>query len=116
MPAVTRIALRALDRLGGPRIILAAVPGGIRALAREAEVSEGRVSQVLRHNPLPRRWATLLAQMIGCSEWEVYEQLGQKAPGSPYGPLFDSLPGAKSASGQETEAARGESMVTERRS
>lgn len=92
MPAITRIALKALERLGGPRTILAAVPGGIRTVATEAGVSAGRVSQVLRRNPLPREWATLLAQLIGCSEWDVYQQLGQRPPTSPYGPLFDSLP------------------------
>ena len=89
MPPVTRIAVRALERLGGPRIILAAVPGGIHAIAREARVTPSRVSQVLRKNPLPRQWAHLLAQMAGCSEWEVYEQLGQRPLGSPLGPLFD---------------------------
>ena len=89
MPAVTSIAMRALERLGGPRIVLAAVPGGINSLASEAGVSLGRVSQVLRQNPLPREWAVLLARLIGCSEWEVYQQLGQPLIGSPYGPLFD---------------------------
>ena len=57
MPPVTTIALKALDRLSGPKIVLAAIPGGIQALAREAGVSPGRVSQVLRKNPLPRDWA-----------------------------------------------------------
>lgn len=90
MPPVTSIAMRALERLGGPRIVLAAVPGGINSLASEAGVSPGRVSQVLRQNPLPREWAVLLARLIGCSEWEVYQQLGQPLIGSPYGPLFDS--------------------------
>lgn len=92
MPPITRIALKALDRLGGPRTILAAVPGGIRAVAKEAGVSPGRVSQVLRRDPLPRKWASLLAELIGCSEWEVYQHLGQRPPTSPYGPLFDALP------------------------
>jgi hypothetical protein len=86
---MTRIAMRALDRLGGPKIVLAAIPGGIATVAHEAGVSRGRVSQVLRRNPLPRDWARLLAQLAGCSEWEVYEQLGQRPPVSPFGPLFD---------------------------
>lgn len=86
---VTSIAMRALERLGGPKIVLAAIPGGIGLVAREARVSPGRVSQVLRQNPLPGEWARLLAQLIGCGEWEVYEQLGQRPPVSPLGPLFD---------------------------
>jgi len=81
--------MRALERLGGPRIVLAAIPGGIAAVAREAGVSQGRVSQVLRQNPLPQEWARSLAQLASCSEWEVYEQLGQRPPVSPLGPLFD---------------------------
>ncbi len=76
MAAITRIATKALDSLGGPKIILAAIPGGIGTLAREGGVSPGRVSQILRQNPLR-------------SEWEVYEQLGQRPPVSPFGPLFD---------------------------
>jgi hypothetical protein len=78
MPAITQIALKALDRMGGPRIVIAAIPGGSKALADAAGVSVGRVSQVLRLNPLPWEWAELLAGLIGCSEWEVYEQLGQR--------------------------------------
>lgn len=78
MAAVTRIALRALDHMGGPRIILAAIPGGSRAVAREAGVSLGRVSQILRQDKLPWDWAQLLARLAGCNEWEVYEQLGQR--------------------------------------
>lgn len=89
MTPVTRLAIKALERLGGPRIVLAAIPGGIGAVAREAGVSPGRVSQVLRQDPIPREWARLLAEMAGCTEWEVYEQLGQRAPVSPFGPLFD---------------------------
>ena len=89
MPPVTTIALRALDNMDGPRIILKAVPGGSSAVAKEAGVSKGRVSQVLRKDPLPIEWAQLLAAMIGCSEWEVYQQLGQRAPTSQFGPLFD---------------------------
>jgi len=89
MPPVTRIALKALDQLGGPRIVIAAVPGGIRAVAGEAGLSQGRVSQILRKDPLPFDWASLLAGMIGCSEWEVYQQLEQQPPTSPHGPLFD---------------------------
>jgi hypothetical protein len=89
MPPVTKLTLRALDALGGPRIVLAAIPGGIRAVAHEAGVSTGRVSQVLRMNPLPVEWARRFSQMAGCSEWEVYEQLGQRHPGSDLGPLFD---------------------------
>ena len=80
--------------MGGPRVILAAVPGGISALAKEAGVSQGRVSQVLRQNPLPPEWARIIASLIGCSEWEVYEQLGQRSPISPFGPLFDVKPTA----------------------
>lgn len=90
MLPVTRIALKALQNLGGPRVLLAAVPGGIKALALEAGVSPGRVSQVLRQEPLPREWASLIAEKIGCSEAEVYEQLGQSFPGSPLDLLFDS--------------------------
>src|SRR2546428_5973609 len=86
---LTRLPLRALKRLDPSKIILAAIPGGIRAVAREAGVSTGRVSQVLRQNPLPAAWARLLAGLGGCSEWEVYEQLGQRPPVSPFGPLFD---------------------------
>lgn len=78
MPPVTRIALQALDQMGGPRIVLAAVPGGAKAVAAAAGVSAGRVSQVLRQDPLPPDWAQLLARLIGCSAWEVYEQLGQR--------------------------------------
>lgn len=89
MAAITRIATKALDNLGGPKIILAAIPGGISTVAREGGVSPGRVSQILRQNPLRSGWARLLAQLIGCSEWEVYEQLGQRPPVSPLGPLFD---------------------------
>ena len=89
MPPITSIALKALENLGGPRVLLAAVPGGIKALAAEAGVSPGRVSQVLRQEPLSREWATLVAEKIGCSEWEVYEQLGQRCPSSPLGPVFD---------------------------
>jgi hypothetical protein len=96
MPPITRIALKALDKLGGPRVLLAAVPGGIRALAEHAGVSTGRVSQVLRQDPLPREWAHRVAEMIGCTEWEVYEQLGQRCPSSPLGPLFDVTPSTKS--------------------
>ena len=47
---LTRLALRALQRLEPSKIILAAIPGGIRAVAQEAGVSTGRVSQVLRQN------------------------------------------------------------------
>ena len=93
MPAITRIALRALEQLSGPRIVISAVPGGIKAIAQQAGVSQSRVSQVLRQVPLPREWASLLAAMIGCSEWDVYEQLGQHPPVSPYGPLFDQRQG-----------------------
>jgi hypothetical protein len=89
MPPITRIALLALERQGGPKTVLAAVPGGISALSAAAGVTPGRASQVLRSNPLPQRWAQLLAELIGCTAWEVYEQLGQRPMGSPYGPLFD---------------------------
>jgi hypothetical protein len=89
MAAMTRLALRALEALGGPRIVLAAIPGGIKAVAKTAHVSPGRVSQVLRTNPLPIEWARLLSELADCSEWEIYEQLGQRAPSSPFGPLFD---------------------------
>lgn len=78
MATITRVALQALDRLGGPRIVLAAIPGGAKAVANAARVSPGRVSQVLRQNPLPWDWAQLLAELVGCSEWEIYEQLGQR--------------------------------------
>jgi len=78
MAPITRIALQALDRIGGPRIVLASIPGGAKAVAKAAGVSPGRVSQVLRQNPLPWEWAQLLARLAGCSEWEVYEQLGQR--------------------------------------
>lgn len=89
MPPLTRIAEKALENLGRPRVLIAAVPGGVKEIARAANVSPGRVSQVLRQEPLPREWAALLAEKIGCSEWEVYEQLGQASPSSPLGPLFD---------------------------
>lgn len=98
MPPVTRLAMRALSQLGGPKIVLAAIPGGIGAVAREAGVSPGRVSQVLRRNPLPPQWARLLAELARCSEWEVYEQLGQRPPVSPLGPLFDQSDATASGS------------------
>jgi hypothetical protein len=94
MPPITRIALRALENLGGPKVLIAAVPGGAKALAQEAGVSPGRVSQVLRQNPLPLEWASLISDLIGCSTWEVYEQLGQRCPSSPLGPLFDATSGS----------------------
>ena len=97
MPPVTSIAVRALENLGGPRIIIAAIPGGISAIAQEAGVTPSRVSQVLRLNPLPREWARLIAQLIPCSEWEVYQQLGQQPVVSPYGPLFDDGPASPAA-------------------
>lgn len=100
MAPVTLVALKALDRLGGPRIVLAAVPGGIKAAAAEAGVSPSRVSQVLREEPLPRVWAQLLAQLIECSELEVYQQLGQRPPVSPYGPLFDTAHGSSATGGE----------------
>lgn len=77
MAAITSIALRALSRLGGPRILLAAVPGGAKAVSAAAGVSTGRVSQVLRQPRLPREWASLFADLLDCAEWEVYAQLGQ---------------------------------------
>lgn len=92
MPPITRIALLALERQGGPKTVLAAVPGGVAALARAAGVTQGRISQVLRMNPLPAHWAKLIADLIGCSQWEVYEQLGQRPQGSPFGPLFEQAP------------------------
>lgn len=95
MASITRIATRALDNLGGPKIVLAAIPGGISTVAREGRVTPGRVSQILREKPLRLEWARLLADLIGCSEWEVYEQLGQRPPVSPYGPLFDPAPSPK---------------------
>lgn len=93
MAAITRVALKALDQMGGPRIVLAAIPGGARAVANAAGVSPGRVSQVLRQETLPWEWAQLLARLAGCCEWEIYEQLGQRVSGSvtrtrqaPHGP------------------------------
>ena len=77
MPAFTRISIKALDELGGPRIVLAAIPGGARALAERAGVSQSRVSQILRQDPLPWEWAQMIASLIPCLEWEVYAQLGQ---------------------------------------
>ena len=77
MPAFTRISIQALEELGGPRIILSAIPGGARSLANKAGVTQSRVSQVLRQDPLPWEWAQLIAEMIPCLEWEVYAQLGQ---------------------------------------
>ena len=81
MPAFTRISIQALEELGGPRIILSAIPGGARALADKAGVSQSRVSQVLRLDPLPWDWAQLISEMIPCLEWEVYAQLGQSVSG-----------------------------------
>ena len=89
MPPITSLALKALRQIGGPRIVLGAVPGGIRALARAQGVTEGRVSQVLREKHLPRKWASRIAELTQCSEWEVYTQLGQDPPMSRLGPLFD---------------------------
>ena len=77
MAAITRVALKALDQMGGPRIVLAAIPGGAKAVAAETQVSPARVSQVLRQDPLPWEWALILARLSGCREWEIYEQLGQ---------------------------------------
>jgi hypothetical protein len=90
MPPLTSIARKALEHLGGPRVVTAAIPGGAKRLAEAAGVSQGRVSQVLRQNPLPRRWADLIAELTGCSVREVYEQLEQEPRGSMFGPLFDS--------------------------
>lgn len=104
MAPITSVALRALERLGGPRIVLAAVPGGIKALAASAGVSPSRVSQVLRKDPLPVEWAELAAQLIGCGTVEVYQQLGQKPPVSPLGPLFDVAPVAEGSGGVDGEA------------
>lgn len=81
MPAFTRISIQALEELGGPRIILSAIPGGAKTLAEKAGVSQSRVSQVLRLDPLPWDWAQLIAEMIPCLEWEVYAQLGQSVSG-----------------------------------
>lgn len=89
MPPITSIALKALDNIGGPRILLAAIPGGIGALADISGVTRGRVSQVLHQDPLPGEWAQRIAGLIGCGEWEVYQQLGQVPPLSRNGPLFD---------------------------
>ena len=89
MAPVTNVALKALEQLGGPKIVLAAVPGGLKALAAAGGVSSSRVSQVLRKDPLPVEWAELAAQLIGCGTVEVYQQLGQTPPVSPLGPLFD---------------------------
>ena len=88
MPSFTRLSLRALQLMGGPKIVLAAIPGGIGALADAAGVGRSRVSQVLRQNPLPLSWARLIAELANCSEWEVYEQLGQRPGGAELGPLF----------------------------
>lgn len=103
MAPITTVALRALEKLGGPRIVLAAVPGGIKALAAAGGVSPSRVSQVLRKNPLPVEWAELAAQLIGCGTVEVYQQLGQKPPVSPLGPLFDVVAGDGGLGGAEEE-------------
>ena len=104
MAPVTTVALRALEQLGGPRIVLAAIPGGLKALAGSAGVSPSRVSQVLRKDPLPVEWAELAAQLIGCGTVEVYQQLGQKPPVSPLGPLFDVAPGDEGSGGVDEEA------------
>lgn len=79
MVAITRVALKALDHMGGPRIVLAAIPGGSKAIAAAAGVSAGRVSQVLRQERLPWEWAQVIARLADCTEWEIYEQLGQRA-------------------------------------
>lgn len=97
MAAITRVALQALDRLGGARIVIAAVPGGSKAIAEAAGVSVGRVSQVLRQKRLPWEWAQLIAQLAGCSEWEVYEQLGQRVTG----PVTDDWQATTTTGGQE---------------
>lgn len=91
MPPVTRVAIKAIHQLGGPRVVVAAIPGGAKRLAQAAGVSPGRVSQVLRGDQLPPRWAQMIAGLIGCTEREVYEQLGQEPVGSPMGPLFDPV-------------------------
>ena len=84
---------------------MAAVPGGIKALAASAGVSPSRVSQVLRKDPLPVEWAELAAQLIGCGTVEVYQQLGQKPPVSPLGPLFDVAPGDEGPRAADEEAS-----------
>lgn len=76
----TRIERKALERLGASRIILAAVPGGIKELAAAAGVSPSRVSQVLREQELPSAWAERIAKLIGCGAAEVYQQLERKPP------------------------------------
>ena len=78
MAVITQVAIKALEQMGGPRIVLTSIPGGSKAVAEQAGVSVGRVSQVLRQDPLPWKWAQLLARLANCSEWEVYEQLGQR--------------------------------------
>ena len=103
MAPVTTVALKALEQLGGPRIVVSAVPGGNKALAAAGGVSPSRVSQVLRQDPLPREWAELAAQMIGCTTVEVYQQLGQEPPVSPLGPLFDIGPGGGAEDGSARE-------------
>ena len=82
---VTKIERKALNRLGAVRILLAAVPGGIKALAEAFGVSPSRVSQVLRENPLPREWAEVAAELIGCGPAEVYRQLDRKPLASHFG-------------------------------
>ena len=79
---VTRIERKALGWLGGPRIILAAIPGGIKELAIAAGVSPSRVSQVLRAPELPQEWAERIANLIGCGPAEVYQQLEIEPPAS----------------------------------
>lgn len=105
MAPVTNVALKALEQLGGPKIVLAAVPGGLKALAAAGGVSASRVSQVLRKDPLPVEWAELAAQLIGCGTVEVYQQLGQKPPVSPLGPLFDIASGEEGSDAAEEEAS-----------
>jgi hypothetical protein len=78
MAVITQVAIKALEQMGGPRIVLTSIPGGSKVVAEQAGVSIGRVSQVLRLDPLPWKWAQLLARLANCSEWEIYEQLGQR--------------------------------------
>ncbi|WP_419938163.1 hypothetical protein [Candidatus Palauibacter sp.] len=82
---MTKIERKALNRLGPARILLAAVPGGIKTLAEAFDVSPSRVSQVLRENPLPTEWAEVAAELIGCGPAEVYRQLDHKPLVSRFG-------------------------------
>lgn len=105
---VTEIERKALDRLGSVRILLAAIPGGVKALAAEFGVSPSRVSQVLREDPLPSKWAEVAAELIGCGPAEVYRQLDRKPAASRFGLPPDIVWITKAEEGVQVQSLKGD--------